>query len=146
VAGYFKATDQYAERSLTILTTMLKQDDINLKRRKKSAEHVLFDQSGPSTSSAIWGLVNSNNDKLKPSIDLDITFTREFHRISTHGQIEERSDIIFEMWNRPSTGKLPATGRAEQALAHLLHYAKTHPDYQETQHYFEYDLAPESSG
>ncbi len=129
----------FGDRSLTIITTLLKADDINLKRRTRSAEHVLFEQSGPSISIAIWGLVNSNNLALKPSIDLDVTFTRQFHEISTPGQIQEREFVINKMWNSPFTGKEVFRSSAEKALATILQYARDNPSYNKTQFAADYD-------
>lgn len=135
----------FGDRSLTIIATMLKQDDINPRRRTRSAEHVLFDQSGPSISSAIWGLVNTNNERLRPSVDLDLTFTREYHRISSRGQIEERSDVLQQMWNSPYTGSGAFKRGAESAVATLLKYAQDHPRYEDTQQYFEFDRDPSTT-
>jgi len=139
VAGFFKGNEEYGERSLTIIPTMLKRDDINVRRRMRSAEHVLFEQSGPSSSTSTIGLVNISNESLKPAIDLDLTFTREYHRLSTPGQLKERAAQVSSMWKRPAYGNLPANSDSEKALAHLIHYAKEHPIFEETQYFEQFD-------
>lgn len=130
-------------RSLTIISTMLKQDDINTRRRVRSAEHVLYDQSGPSVSTCIWGFVNSSKPELRPSIDLSITETRQIHEISSPGQLDERGNVMESMWNpgRAYTGDgsydvSQNAGSAEKALAYLLSYAEQNPKFQETQFHF----------
>jgi len=122
----------FGERSITIITTMLK-DEINVKMRKKSAEHVLFDQSGPSISTGIWGLVTSRDDELRPSIDLGITFTREFHEICTKNQFEEREYVLEVMWKSPYSTNESHQGRPLRALKKLIEYAKDHPTIESSQ-------------
>jgi len=122
----------FGKRSLTIVTTMLK-DEVNPKKRKRAAEHVLFDQAGPSSSVTIWGLVNSQDEKLRPSIDLDLTYTREFHRICTCGQFSERAHVLKIMWESPYTKDEGFRFGTENALRNYLGYVKDNPTYESSQ-------------
>lgn len=134
----------FDDRSLTIVSTMLK-DELNPKKRKRSAETVLYDQSGPSIASATWGLANLQDEGLRPWIDLSITRTREFHRICTRGQLEERKHVNNLMWRSAYASDGSFLSTAENALRNLLKYAEGFPTFESSQ-FASYDLEPVIKG
>lgn len=131
----------FGDRSLTIVPTMLK-DELNPKKRKRSAEHVLFEQSGPSISTAIWGLVSSSDDKLKPNIDIEITTTREFYRLCTSGQFKEREHVLSLMQTSAYSSDGSFRPGAANAVRNLLKYAEDYPTFESSQ-FADYDKIPE---
>ncbi len=117
-------------RTLTVVPTMLKEH-MQLKKRRRSAEHVLFDQSGPAISIGQWAFADLPDEDVRPSIDLDLSSTRERYRISSKGQSEERRFVV--------DGKGRERGAAERALKKLINYASENDVYEETDFYLQSD-------
>lgn len=116
----------FGDRSLTIVATML-TDDKNV--RRKSSESSLFDETGPSTSTAIWSLVNIPflTDRYRPWIDVVRTRARQYQSICTSGQLEDMREVQKIMWSEvEEKNGVKRRARAEDALTRLLDYARSY--------------------
>lgn len=103
----------FGDRSLTIVATMLGVEK-GAGGYKRSSETSLYDETGPSTSTANWALVNIPSLKF-PKIDVSQTHTREYHRICSEKELTDMKFVREAMWKEGA--------RAEDALNTLLELA-----------------------
>ena len=81
--------------SITIVPTMLKDGF----RKSNSSEIVLFDETGPSTSTSIWALTDHNKlESVNPKIDIYLTRSRQYDQICTPEQLKQMELAQMAMW------------------------------------------------
>jgi len=121
----------FGNRSLTLISTMLTDEK---KSRRKSSETALFDDSGPSTATAIWGLVRLPNTVPHPWIDVSLTHTRLFEQLFTEqpGRKTEHDAVLHEMWNISTEGGGSRPAKANEALRRLMSNAEKNLKYENT--------------
>ncbi len=105
----------FGDRSLTIVATMLGVEK-GAGGYKRSSETSLYDETGPSTSTAIWALVNIPALKF-PKIDVSQTHSREYHRICSEKELADMQFVREDIWKERA--------RAEDALNTLLKLAQS---------------------
>jgi transcription termination factor Rho len=126
VAGDYTQVDDQGnvtfEGSLTLIAGLIGNDP-----KSVSSELALYDDTGPSTSTAIWGIKPSGLAEY-PMIDMDLTFTRNWERLCDRKQLAQRKtlEMIVKAPNpregRYGSYEVPPEGWEQ--LLRLQEYAK----------------------